>query len=68
MLRSLIFYLLAASGDPDTVAEGMRRFKDHVENNTPISSDMKGVVYHIAMANGDDSHFDQLWQVRTWVH
>ena len=63
MLRSLSLGQHGSYGDPDTIAEAQKRFKDHVEEKTTLLADLKSAVYTMALANGDESTFDQMMKV-----
>lgn len=63
MLRSLALGQHGKYGDPDTIAEAQKRFREHVEEKTILPADLKSVIYSIALANGDESTFDQLIKV-----
>ena len=39
------------------------RFQKHVDGSEPLSSDLKSAVFTIAMANGDETTFNQLVEV-----
>ena len=39
------------------------RFQKHVEGTAVLSSDLKSAVFSMAMANGDETTFDQLVKV-----
>ena len=56
-------------GDPDTIEEAKKRFRDHVDGTTSLPADLKGAVFSLALANGDETTFDQLVQVGVggWV-
>ena len=41
------------------------RFQKHVEGTAVLPSDLKSAVFNMAMANGDETTFDQLVKVQT---
>jgi len=67
MLRSLVIGQYGHYGDPDTIEEAKKRFQDHVEGTTSLPADLKGAVFSLALANGDETTFDQLVQVGVCV-
>ena len=64
MLRSLVLDQLGRYGDEDTIKEAQSRFSDHCSGKRPLPSDLKTTVFTICLANGDNTTFDQLIQVR----
>ena len=63
MLRSLVIGQYGHYGDSDTIEEAKKRFRDHVEGTASLPADLKGAVFSLALANGDETTFDQLVQV-----
>ena len=50
-------------GNEITIAEAKERFEKHVNGKESLTSDLKAAVFTIAMANGDESTFNQLLAV-----
>ncbi len=65
MLRSLVISQLGKYDHADVIAESKRKFDGHVTGSDPLSSDLKGGVFSITLANGDGSIFDALLKVCT---
>ena len=57
MLRSLVIGQYGHYGDPDTIEEAKKRFQDHVEGTASLPADLKGAVFSLALANGDETTF-----------
>ncbi|CAI8041772.1 Puromycin-sensitive aminopeptidase, partial [Geodia barretti] len=60
MLRSLVIGAHGKYGNQATIEEAKARFQKHVEGTTVLPSDLKSAVFSMAMANGDETTFDQL--------
>ncbi|CAI8041775.1 Puromycin-sensitive aminopeptidase [Geodia barretti] len=63
MLRSLVIGAHGKYGNQATIEEAKARFQKHVEGTTVLPSDLKSAVFSMAMANGDETTFDQLVKV-----
>jgi puromycin-sensitive aminopeptidase len=60
MLRSLVIGAHGKYGNQATIEEAKARFQKHVEGTAVLPSDLKSAVFSMAMANGDETTFDQL--------
>jgi puromycin-sensitive aminopeptidase len=60
MLRSLVIAAHGQCGNQATIDEAKARFQKHVDGTATLPSDLKSAVFSMAMANGDESTFDQL--------
>ena len=65
MLRSLVIGQLGRYGDANTIKEAQRRFAGYLSGSNSLPADLKTAVFSIALANGNESTFDQLVQVFT---
>ncbi len=50
-------------GNSDNIDEAVRRFQAHVNKTTQIPADLRGIIFSVAMRNGDTTTFDQLVKV-----
>jgi len=65
MLRSLVIGLMGKNGDAGVKAEAKKRFDSLMTGGEAIDSNLKSVVFTLAMAGGDENTFDQLMEVST---
>ena len=65
MLRVLALGQYGHYGNKKTVEEAQRRFVDHTNKKEQIPANLRGVVFGLCMANGDDTTFDQL--IKVWA-
>ena len=63
MLRGLALGQYGHYGNKKTVEEAQRRFADHTNKKEQIPANLRGVVFGLCMANGDNTTFDQLVKV-----
>ncbi|MDX1534133.1 MAG: M1 family metallopeptidase [Thermoplasmata archaeon] len=63
LMRSAVLGRLAVVEDPETLAEGLRRFEAYRDDPTALSPDLKEVVYPIAGQEGDEATYEALWDL-----
>ena len=68
MLRGLVLAAHGVNGNQDTLKKATEMFDDHCECCTkqvssPIPADLRGVVYQLAMRNGEMKTFDKIFEV-----
>lgn len=68
MLRGLVLAAHGNYGNPDTLDMAAAKFKDHCDScdkqrPSPLPVDLRGVVYQLAMRQGDMEIFDKIFQV-----
>lgn len=60
MLRSVVIAAHGQYGNQATIDEAKARFQKHIDGTSELPSDLKSAVFNMAMANGDETTFDQL--------
>jgi aminopeptidase N len=61
LLRPTILGLASGAEEPSVVKEALSRF-DKMKKPEDIEPDLRGVVYHTAVRNGDEKTFDKLFK------
>jgi len=63
MLRSSVLSVLGYSGDQDVIKEANERFQRYVDDPSTLTPDLTGVVWTIAVSNGGEKEYNQLFKI-----
>ena len=63
LLRSTVLGQAGSYGDEETLSQASDLFLQYLENPEAVHPDLRGIVFSLAAQAGDQTTFEQLWQL-----